>query len=332
MTTMFNLQVSDPANLLYSKEESLRILEQLITIRKFEEKSIELYKSGLMGGSLHGYIGQEAVAVGVCSQLNQDDYLTVTYRSRGQAIAKGASIEKLFAEMMGKVDGYCKGKGGPMHITDLEIGFLGANGIVGAGIPIATGAAFSAKKKGTSQVSVTFFGDGATNQGVFHEALNLASIWKLPVIFVCENNLYSEMSAIADMAPNEHLAERALAYHIPAVIVDGNDVEAVSKVTREAVERARNNGGPTFIEAKTYRQQGHMFGDAETYRTKEEVNEWKKKDPILLFTNKQIELGFITDEFVEQLSHEIELKVEKAYQFALNSEQPNDDEIFTDVF
>ena len=329
---MFNLQVSDPANLLYSKEESLRILEQLITIRKFEEKSIELYKSGLMGGSLHGYIGQEAVAVGVCSQLNQDDYLTVTYRSRGQAIAKGASIEKLFAEMMGKVDGYCKGKGGPMHITDLEIGFLGANGIVGAGIPIATGAAFSAKKKGTSQVSVTFFGDGATNQGVFHEALNLASIWKLPVIFVCENNLYSEMSAIADMAPNEHLAERALAYHIPAVIVDGNDVEAVSKVTREAVERARNNGGPTFIEAKTYRQQGHMFGDAETYRTKEEVNEWKKKDPILLFTNKQIELGFITDEFVEQLSHEIELKVEKAYQFALNSEQPNDDEIFTDVF
>ena len=329
---MFNLQVSDPANLLYSKEESLRILEQLITIRKFEEKSIELYKSGLMGGSLHGYIGQEAVAVGVCSQLNKDDYLTVTYRSRGQAIAKGASIEKLFAEMMGKVDGYCKGKGGPMHITDLEIGFLGANGIVGAGIPIATGAAFSAKKKGTSQVSVTFFGDGATNQGVFHEALNLASIWKLPVIFVCENNLYSEMSAIADMAPNEHLAERALAYHIPAVIVDGNDVEAVSKVTREAVERARNNGGPTFIEAKTYRQQGHMFGDAETYRTKEEVNEWKKKDPILLFTNKQIELGFITDEFVEQLSHEIELKVEKAYQFALNSEQPNDDEIFTDVF
>lgn len=329
---MFNLEVSDPANLLFSKEESLRILDQLITIRKFEEKSIELYKSGLMGGSLHGYIGQEGVAVGVCSQLNKDDYLTVTYRSRGQAIAKGASMEKLFAEMMGKVDGYCKGKGGPMHITDLEIGFLGANGIVGAGIPIATGAAFTAKKKGTSQVSVTFFGDGATNQGVFHEALNLASIWKLPVVFVCENNLYSEMSPIADMAPNEHLAERALAYHIPAVIVDGNDVEAVSKVTQEAIERARNNGGPTFIEAKTYRQQGHMFGDAETYRTKEEVNEWKKKDPILLYTNKLIELGLVTDEFVEQLTHEIELKVEKAYQFALNSEQPNYDEIFTDVF
>lgn len=329
---MYKIHTSNRNELIFEQGQALNVLRKLLTIRKFEEKSIEMYKQGLMGGSLHGYIGQEAVAVGVCEHLNNDDYMTVTYRSRGQAIAKGAKIEKLFAEMMGKVDGYCKGKGGPMHISDLNIGLLGANGIVAAGIPIATGAAFTAKKKKTGQVAVTFFGDGATNQGVFHETLNMASIWDLPIIFVCENNLYSEMSPIEDMVKNKDLAERAQAYHIRSVVVDGNDVEAVSEVTKQAIEYARNGHGPTFIEAKTYRQQGHMFGDAETYRSKEEVKEWKKRDPILLFTKKLIDLNVVSQKQIDSLASEIDQSIEEAYQFGLNSPVASLDEIFTDVY
>ncbi|WP_083978759.1 thiamine pyrophosphate-dependent dehydrogenase E1 component subunit alpha [Bacillus alveayuensis] len=329
---MFKIHTSDPDKIIFEPKKALTVLKKLLTIRKFEEKSVEMYKQGLMGGSLHGYIGQEAVAVGVCEHLKNDDYMGVTYRSRGQAIAKGASIEKLFAEMMGRADGYCKGKGGPMHIADMSIGLIGANGIVGAGIPIATGAAFTAKRRKKGQVAVTFFGDGATNQGVFHETLNMASIWELPIIYVCENNLYSEMSPIKNMVKNNDLAERALAYHIHSVVVDGNDVEAVSQVTQEAVERARKGLGPTFIEAKTYRQQGHMFGDSETYRSKEEVNEWKKRDPILLFTKKLTDLGVMSYQQIESLSHEIDQRIEEAYQNALNSPVADYEEIFTDVY
>ncbi|MEH7378661.1 thiamine pyrophosphate-dependent dehydrogenase E1 component subunit alpha [Neobacillus drentensis] len=329
---MFKIHTSNPNEIVIEQNQAINVLRQLLTIRKFEEKSVEMYKDGLMGGSLHGYIGQEAVAVGVCEQLNKDDYLGVTYRSRGQAIAKGASLEKLFAEMMGREDGYCKGKGGPMHISDMTIGLIGANGIVGAGIPIATGAAFTAKRRGKGQVAVTFFGDGATNQGVFHETLNMASIWNLPIIFVCENNLYSEMSPIADMVKNKDLAERAQAYHIQSVVVDGNDVEAVSQVTQEALEWARNGHGPTFIEAKTYRQQGHMFGDPETYRSKEEVSEWKKRDPILLFTKKLTDLNVVSQKQIESLSNDVDQRIEEAYQFALNSPVASHQEIFTDVY
>ncbi len=330
---MFQPSVSDPESSIYTASRAKEVLRKLLTIRKFEEKSVEIYQQGLMGGSLHGYIGQEAVAVGVCESLRNDDYITMTYRSRGQAIAKGAIPEKLFAEMMGRASGYCKGKGGPMHITDLSTGILGANAIVGAGIPIATGAAFAAKMKRTGQVAATFFGDGATNQGVFHETLNMASIWNLPIVFICENNLYSEMTPIKHTTSNEYLSERAAAYRMKAVVVDGNDVEAVSEIAREAVERARAGGGPSFIEAMTYRQHGHMFGDSEVYRTKEEVNEWKTtRDPIIRYTAKLIRLKLLNEQELDALESEVADHIEYAYQTALNSAVPDNREIYSDVF
>lgn len=304
---------------------------QMLLIRRFEEQAIELYKEGLIGGSYHPYIGQEAVAVGVCSALRADDYLTNTYRGRGQHIAKGAEPKLLFAEALGKATGYCKGKGGPMHITDVKNGILGANGIVGAGAPIGVGAALTAKMTGTDRVSVTFFGDGAINQGAVYEALNLAALWELPVIFVCENNLYSEMTPIQLSLKNEHLVERAAAVCIPGTIVDGNDVEAVYRVTSEAVERARGGGGPAFIEAKTYRLGGHMYGDSESYRTKEEVASWWEKEPIKRLGEKLIADGQATRDELEDLNREVMAEVAAAAAFARQSPEPGFEEIFTDV-
>ncbi|SFJ29986.1 thiamine pyrophosphate-dependent dehydrogenase E1 component subunit alpha [Thermoflavimicrobium dichotomicum] len=301
-------------------------------IRAFEEKCIELYKQGLMGGSLHSYIGQEAVATGVCMNLNTDDYITISYRGRGQAIAKGADPYKLFAEMLGRKDGYCKGKGGPMHIACRELGILGANGIVGAGIPIAVGAALTAKNKKTGQIALTFFGDGATNQGAFHEALNLAAVLKLPVVFVCENNLYAEMTPIKHSTLNEDLAERGAAYRIPSIVVDGNDVRAVHEATKTAVDRARSGEGPTLIEAKTYRLVGHMFGDPETYRTKEEVAEWRQKEPIKRFRQVCLDEKLLDEDRLDEIQNQIYKEIDTVAKRAMEADQPGMEEIFTDVY
>ncbi|GIM44957.1 pyruvate dehydrogenase E1 component subunit alpha [Collibacillus ludicampi] len=316
----------------WDQQKAEEAWRKMNVIRAFEEKSIELYKQGLMGGSLHSYIGQEAVATGVCMNLNTDDYITMTYRGRGQAIAIGADPYKLFAEMLGRKDGYCKGKGGPMHIACRELGILGANGIVGAGIPIAVGSALTAKYRKKGQIAVTFFGDGATNQGAFHEALNLAAILKLPIVFVCENNLYSEMTPIKYSTLNEDLAERGAAYRIPSIVVDGNDVRAVFEATKAAVNRARLGEGPTFIEAKTYRLAGHMFGDAETYRSKEEVAEWRQKEPIKRFQQVCLQEQLLDEQRLNEIQNQIYKEIDTAAQQAMEAEQPGMEEIFTDVY
>ncbi|MDR9797250.1 thiamine pyrophosphate-dependent dehydrogenase E1 component subunit alpha [Aeribacillus pallidus] len=320
------------SNFNWDKNWFIQAWRIMNTIRVFEEKSIQIYKKGLMGGSLHSSIGQEAVAAGVCMNLKKDDYISITYRGRGQALAKGADPFQLFSEILGKKTGYCKGKGGPMHITSQELGILVANGIVGAGIPIAVGAGLSIKTLKKNQVSVAFFGDGATNQGAFHEALNLAAIYKLPVVFVCENNLYSEMTPIKNAVLNEHLAERGLAYRIPSIIVNGNDVRAVYEVAKQAVERARSGEGPTFIEAKTYRLLGHMIGDAETYRTKEEVEEWRQKEPIRYFRDVCLKQNVLNEKELDEIQQQVIQEIDIAYERAMKSEEPEMEEIFNDVY
>ncbi|MFS0575606.1 thiamine pyrophosphate-dependent dehydrogenase E1 component subunit alpha [Sporosarcina sp. 179-K 3D1 HS] len=314
------------------KSEATSIWYGLNQIRFFEEASIKAYKKGLIGGSVHPYIGQEAVAIGICRNLNNTDYMTTTYRGRGHALAKGADPFKLFAEMFGRKSGYCKGKGGPMHIASKKLGMLGANGIVAGGIPIAVGGALTAKRKGEGQVAVTFFGDGATNQGVFHEALNLAAVLQLPVIFVCENNLYSEMTPISDSLLNKDLAERGIAYHIHSVVVDGNDPLAVDAVAKEAIERARSGNGPTFIEAKTYRLLGHMFGDSETYRTKEEVQEWWAKEPLKIFKEQCLQYEWLSERELEEVAEQAKEEINASYEQAVLDEEPSLEEVYTDVY
>lgn len=309
----------------------IEFYKQMLLIRRFEEQAIELYKEGLIGGSYHPYIGQEAVAVGVCQALQPDDYMTNTYRGRGQHLAKGADPKKLYAEILGKATGYCKGKGGPMHIADLEHGILGANGIVGGGIPIAVGAALTAKMSGTNRIAVTFFGDGAINQGAFYEAANLAAVWNLPVLFICENNMYSEMTPIKDAARNSHLSERAAAFAIPGITVDGNDVEAVYEAAAEAAARARRGEGPALIEADTYRLSGHMYGDSESYRTRQEVDQWWQKEPLLRLKEKIIAKGLATGEAIRQWDEQIQFRIKEAVEFSRSSPEPDLDELFTDV-
>lgn len=309
-----------------------RAWEMLNLIRKFEEKSVIMYKDGLMGGSLHPYIGQEAVATGIGLALKPADYLTTTYRGRGHALAKGADPYRLFAEMLGRIDGYCKGKGGPMHIASKEVGILGANGIVAGGMPIAVGAALTSKYKKRDTVSVTYFGDGATNQGAFHESLNLAAVFKLPVVFICENNLYSEMTPIGDSVLNEHLAERGAAYRIPSLVVNGNDVRAVYEAGKLAIERARSGGGPTLIEAKTYRLLGHMYGDAEPYRSKDEVLEWWDREPLVFFQNLCLQKKLLSEARLKEIADGTQVRIDDAYSAALNSPEPGNEEIFTDVY
>ncbi len=314
------------------RDDLLQIYQKMLLIRRFEEECVEFYKTGEIRGSLHPCIGQEATAVGPCLALRPDDYITCTYRGHGQALAKGLDPGEAMAELLGRRTGCSQGKGGSMHFTDLNIGLLGENAIVGAGVPIAVGAALTAQLDKTGRVAMTFFGDGAVNQGVFHEALNLAAIWNLPVIFFCENNLYSEMTPIRDMVRGESLAARAAAYGISAVQVDGYDVLAVYETTRQAVERARQGGGPTFIEAKTYRLFGHMVGDSEPYRTKEEVAEWRGRDPVVTFPRRLVaEFGFSQAE-IEAARAEVETQMAEIKRFALESPWPDPAEVAEDVF
>jgi pyruvate dehydrogenase E1 component alpha subunit len=314
------------------KSDLLRMYKMMLLIRRFEEQCVQFYKNGEIRGSLHPCIGQEGTAVGACGALRHDDYMTCTYRGHGQALAKGLDPKEAMAELLGRRTGCSKGKGGSMHFTDPEVGLLGENAIVGAGAPIAVGAALSAQLDQTDQVAITFFGDGAVNQGVFSEALNLAAVWNAPVIFFCENNLYSEMTPIAEMVKVEQLADRAAGFGMATVTVDGYDPLAVYEATLAAVDRARNGGGPTFIEAMTYRLVGHMVGDTEPYRTQEEVAEWKARDPIVTFPQRLIEEFGISQPEIEAAQAEVEAQMAEVVRFALDSPWPSPDEIAEDIF
>lgn len=309
-----------------------QMYKMMLLIRRFEEKCVEFYKNGEIRGSLHPCIGQEATAVGACAALRRDDYMTCTYRGHGQALAKGLDPKEAMAELLGRQTGCSRGKGGSMHFTDPAVGLLGENAIVGAGVPIAVGAALTARLDRSDRVAITFFGDGAINQGALLEALNLAAIWQLPLIFFCENNLYSEMTPIKAMVKPEQLIERAAGFGIPGVRVDGYDPIAVYEVTRAAVEQARRGEGPTFIEAMTYRLFGHMVGDTEPYRTKEEVAEWRQRDSITTFPQRLIdEFGFTPAE-IEAVKTEVAAEMAEISQFALNSPWPEVSEIAEGVF
>lgn len=262
------------------RDSALMLYRTMVRIRKFEEKLYYLFSTRAMPGSMHQYNGEEAVAVGVCAALNSDDYITSTHRGHGHCIAKGANINAVMAEMFAKKTGCCKGMGGSMHIADFSVGMLGANGIVGAGIPQAAGAAWACKYKKTGQLAVAFFGDGAANEGAFHEGINLASVWQLPVVFVCENNVYGFSTHYRRVTPIENVADRAASYGIPGVIADGMDVLDVYDKASDAVARARRGEGPTLLECKTYRYMGHSRFEKPTYRTQEELDSWKLKDPI----------------------------------------------------
>jgi len=281
---------------------------------------------------VHLYVGEEAVATGACANLRKDDYITSTHRGHGHLISKGGDLKLMMAELFGRRTGYCKGKGGSMHIADVELGILGANGIVGGGFPIAVGAGFTVKYKGTDQVAACFFGDGSSNQGTFHEALNMASIWKLPVVFINENNFYGISLSQRRSMNVPDVAARAAAYNIPGVVVDGNDVLAVYEAVQEAVKRARAGEGPTLIECKTYRYRGHFEGDPTVYRPEEEVQEWKKKDPIPRFEEKLAQMGIMTEEQMKQVREEIASKIEEAVQFAEESPWPSPEEVLEDVY
>jgi len=305
---------------------------KMLEIRHFEEKVYDLYGQNLVPGTIHLYAGQEATAVGICANLRKDDYITSTHRGHGHCIAKGAKLEKIMAEILGKKTGYCKGKGGSMHIADFTIGMLGATAVVGAGLPIAAGAGLSIKLRGTDQVVACFFGDGASNQGTFHEGINMAAVWALPVLFVCENNLYAMGTHQSRVMTLENVADRAAAYGIPGVIVDGNDVLAVYEAAHEAVVRARQGKGPTLIECKTYRRKGHSRFDPATYRSKKEVEDWLKKDPIPRFKKKLLEKSFLTEKEATRIEEEVAEAVEAAVKFAVESSYPAPEEALEDVY
>lgn len=319
-------------NSLFSQEQLRKMLYDMLLIRRFEEKVEQLFQQGKIHGTMHLCIGQEATAVGACAVLTNEDKIISTHRGHGHCIAKGTEVDRMMAELLGKVTGYCKGKGGSMHIADLDKGNLGANGIVAGGLPLATGAALTSKMKELRYVVVCFFGDGSTNEGAFHESLNLASVWNLPVIFFCENNQYGMSGSIKEMTNIQHIAERAASYGIPGEIVDGNDLLEVTEVTKKAVERARNGKGPTLIEAKTYRWRGHSRSDARKYRTRDEEKEWKTKDPIELFKNKLIEENILTEAAFLEIEEQVKKEIEAAVEFAENSPIPGEETLETDIF
>jgi len=304
--------------------ERLRaMLRTMLLIRAFEEKAEELYGAGLVHGTMHLSIGQEAVAVGICEALRPDDYILSTHRGHGHCLAKGADVRRMMAEFLGKETGYCRGRGGSMHIADLESGNLGANGIVAGGLPIAAGVGLSIQIRRTGQVCVAFFGDGAANEGAFHESLNLASIWELPVVFVCENNQYAMSMPVRQSMRVERIADRACAYGIPGRTVDGMDVLAVFAAAQEAVARARQGHGPTLLECVTYRYRGHSKSDRQRYRSREEVQRWRARDPIEQLRRLLESSGVFGGGEYERLVREVREQVEEAVRFAEASPEPD---------
>jgi len=320
-----------------SREELLDIYHTMQKIRLFESKVRDLAVAGEIPGFVHVSIGEEASAAGVCAALRTTDRITSTHRGHGHLIAKGGRLDKMMAEIFGKRTGYCKGKGGSMHIVDYSLGILGANGIVGGGLPIATGSALGAVIAGKDDVTVGFFGDGASNEGTFHESLNLAAVWKLPVVFVCENNGFGEFTPMATVTSVKDIAVRAQAYGMPGEIVDGNDVIEVFQHTSAAVARARAGEGPTLIECKTYRWEGHVVGEQAflgdgAYREKSEIEEWKRKCPLIRFEKWCAESGKISSAELRKIVADTEKELEEAITFARSSELPDASEVTDDVY
>jgi len=332
MVAITPLTSPNTGSLATDKAAALAALESMLAIRSFEEAVDGLFARGLMHGTMHLSIGQEASATGVCAALKPTDYITSTHRGHGHCIAKGADLTRMMAELLAKQTGYCRGRGGSMHIADTQTRNLGANGIVAGGIPIAAGAALAQKMRGETNVVVSFFGDGATNEGAFHEALNLAAIWDLPVVFVCENNKYGMSNSTELSMRVDKISDRALAYGIAGVTVDGNDVDAVYQAAATAVERARSGQGPTLLECETYRWKGHSKSDKNLYRTKDEIDEWKAKDPILRFQETIINSDLVTLAEVDALTAKVREATRDAIRDASAAPDSDPAELLSSVF
>jgi TPP-dependent pyruvate/acetoin dehydrogenase alpha subunit len=316
-----------------TKAEKLDLYRKMLTVRAFEERAGELFSQNLIPGFIHLSIGEEASSVGTCSVLRQDDYVASTHRGHGHLIAKGADPMRMFAELFGRKTGYCKGKGGSMHIADFSLGILGANGVVGGGFPIIIGAGLSIKLRKTDQVGVVFFGDGAANRGTFHEAANMAAVWKLPVIFVCENNLYASTTPAAYSLAGGSIAGRASAYGMPGYAVNGNDILEVRKTVGEAVKQAREGNGPSIVENKTYRFRGHFEGDPQKYRTKNEIEDFRKRhDPIQLFRAALIKEGTLAEQLDKDLRDEVAAMIEEAVRYGQDQPLPQPEEALEDLY
>jgi TPP-dependent pyruvate/acetoin dehydrogenase alpha subunit len=317
-----------------SRDQLADMYYRMWLIRYFDENARSLYERALIRGTTHSYVGEEAVAVGACAALNPDDYITSTHRGHGHCLAKGGDPRAMMAELLGKATGYCRGKGGSMHIADLDLGILGANGIVGGGIGIATGAAYSADLRGSGQVAICFFGDGASNQGILMEAANMAALWKLPVIYLCEENQYAEFSPSKPFIAVDEIADKAQAFGLPGVTVDGNDVLAVYEAVRQAVGRARSGHGPTLLVAQTYRIEGHTVGDPLTYRPQGETDEWKspERDPISRFGRRLTGEGSFSEGELEALQGQARAGIDDAVAFAIDSPDPEVRTLWQDVY
>jgi pyruvate dehydrogenase E1 component alpha subunit len=316
----------------YDRKTLVELLRQMLLIRRFEEKSAEAYSMGKIGGFCHLYIGQEAVAVGAISAIRKDDYVLTSYRDHGQAIAKGMSPDAVMAELFGKAGGCSQGKGGSMHLFDKEIGFLGGHAIVGGQIPLATGVAFATKYQGTDQVTLCFFGEAAVNQGAFHESFNMAQLWKLPCIYICENNQYGMGTSLQRAMSLHDISQKAYAYEMSSEFVDGMDVLAVREATARAVERARKDYLPTLIEVRTYRFMGHSMSDPGNYRTRAEIEKYQERDPLKVFAATLREEKIISEKDYEAMEKQVQADVEHALRFADESPLPEPEKLYTDVY
>jgi pyruvate dehydrogenase E1 component alpha subunit len=318
------------------KELYMRMLRRMLLIRYFDENAADMVQKGQLVGAVHVYLGEEAVAVGACAALRDDDYITGNHRSHGHPIAKGADVRRAMAELLGKRTGYSKGKGGSMHLADFSVGILGETGILGSALPVAVGAALATKLRGEDKVVIPFFGDGASNEGACHETMNMASVWKLPVVFVCENNQYAVTTNFRTTVATENIADRAAGYDMPGVLVDGQDVVAMYEAVREAVARARAGQGPSLVEARTYRYHDHSEGlnrvVRDPYRSEAEIEEWKARDPIQIHEERLISQGIATEDEVRSLEAECKAAIDEALRFAQESPYPDPEEIFDDVF
>ncbi len=314
----------------------LEMLRRMLRIRHFEEAVLGMVERAEIVGAAHSYIGEEAVAVGACLALRDDDWMTGNHRSHGHPIAKGGDVNKAMAELLGKSTGFCKGKGGSMHLADFSVGILGESGILGSSIPTAVGAALGSKLQGNDRVAVPFFGDGASNEGAFHESMNLAAVWNLPVVFLCENNQYAVTSSFKEMVASDNISDRSAAYNMPGVLVDGQDVIAMYEAVSEAVARARAGQGPSLIEGRTYRYYDHSLGLGRIvrvpYREDDEVEQWRQRDPIAIHKQRLLEQGVATQEEIDAMEAEVQQQIEAAVAFARESPYPDPSELFSDMF
>jgi pyruvate dehydrogenase E1 component alpha subunit len=326
------LRASPAGQFQEDRKTLVDLLHQMLLIRRFEEKSAESYSLGKIGGFCHLYIGQEAVGVGAISAVRRDDYVITSYREHGQALAKGISADAVMAELFGKSGGCSHGKGGSMHLFDKSVNFLGGHAIVGAQIPLATGVAFASKYKETDRVTLCFFGEAAVNQGAFHESLNLAQLWKLPCVYICENNKYGMGTSLARAMSSQNVAQKAREYDLASEFVDGMDVMAMRRATQRAVERARKESLPTLIEARTYRYMGHSMSDPGNYRTRAEIEKYQERDPIKLFTAALKEQKILTDRDLSDMEAAIKEQIEQAVRFAEESPEPDPKELYTNVY